>query len=620
MKKRFSPSILLILMLSATFFACEEDTEVPQTFGKLIGNISTEEGLPVSNAVVRISSPNFTETVGTSLTGNYTFERVPSGNIEISVNADSFIGVTESFPVKENIVNEKDFSLKLGEARLEVSTELIRATVVSGKSTLDITSNTSWTIINSASWISVNITESKGNQSVTINWQTHAGESDREAILEVKGGNISKMVKVLQPLPVKITEIKPFFGNTLLNKAQGFELAFSGPVTIDNIRYLFTGCLPEFIPFEYNAQKDRITYTYPCGRIGGQYPFLVEYSDESGNNYAVNFDVRFFDQVLKFEGIIQSRHTMVGQDKQWILTREPNKLYLIDLQKLEILKSFSLGDIRPWYLSHNPFNNHLYVATDDAKLLVINTGNGSLVQSIALPDVPYQENNKFFVNKMVFNMRGMALMEVYQTESSGISWFIMDSANGHKIEDHPDKGWDPGQFDNILYPNVSIDQRNIYFYGQGSENRGVIKMDEKAEKWSALLEIWDQPEPRNMIISRKDERFILDHGDIVVLDGGQRIDLGYIGYNNITADFCYTCPNPKTILFVGRGDHILDFYNYASGEALKRFGVGGGGQWVDILNTLDGKHMVVQTDNYDYDPQTGYYLAKMLSIGMERFE
>jgi hypothetical protein len=621
MKKCFPRSFFLSLLLFTAFFGCEQDTEAPLTFGKLIGNITSEDGLPISNATVRISSSKFTETVETNASGNYIFEKVPTGSIELSVNADYFIGVTESFLLKENIVNERDISLKLGEARLEVSTELIRATVVSGNSTLGITSNTSWTITNTSPWISLSPTESKGNQTVTINWDAQEGETEREAIIEIKAGNISKAVKIQQPLPAKIVEINPFFGNTLKEKSQGFELVFSGPVTIEEIRNLYFYCQPPNIPFQYNDQKNRVTFTYTCGRIGGEYPFLVVFKDEFGNSYNQNIDVGFFDQELNFEGYIQSGHTMSGEDRQWILTKEPNKIYLIDLQKLEILKSFNLGNFRLRYLSHNPFNNQLYIATEDGKLLVVNPDNGNVINTIDLPEVPFQESENYYVNSMVFNLRGFAFIEVYQTGSSGQSWFIMDSANGHKIYRHPDYGWDSGQFYHALYPKVSVDQKNIYFYGPSSDIRRVVKMDEQAENWTTITEITDRASTENMIKSRKDDKLILDHnGDIQILEGEEEINLGVIGYSLMIFDFCYTCPNPKTILLVDRRDQIFGFYDYAGRETTKRYLAGGGGQWMNILNTLDGKHLIVETDDYGYDPQTGHFTAKMLRIRMDRFE
>lgn len=619
MKKQCLPLIFWLFLLSLSFYSCEKETEEPQTFGQLIGQIRSEEGLAIPNARIQVNAVNFSDVMLAASSGTYNFERVPSGKLEISVSAEGYIGITESYEVKPHIVNEKDITLKLGEALLDLSIDRIHASVVAGKTELEIKSNTGWNISSNANWVNTNTDSGQGNQTIIVNWNAHSGENAREAIIEVKAGNLVKTIKVFQSKALNILEVNAIFGNLVKEKAPGFELVFSGPVTLTGITNLTFLCQPLSIPFEYNTTKDRITFTYTCGRIGGTYPFLIEYTDALNNQYAVNIDVEYFDESLRFDGYIQSRHTLSGEDKQWVLTRDPDRLYLLDLQKLEILKTFHLGSINPWNLSLNPYNNQLYVATRNAELLVYNSNNGNLFQRIELPGVPFQEFNKFFVNDMVFNQKGIAVMEVYQTGSSGISWFIMDSADGHQIQEHPDMGWDNGQLTNILFPTTSTDQKYIYFYGQGIEDRGVFKMDEKAEKWSNLMETWDLSLVSNMIKSRKEEKFILDHGDIQVLDNGQRFDLGYRGYNHTGSDFCYGCSQSKTILLVGN-EKVLDFLDYGSGELYKHFQLGGNGNWIHLLQTLDGKHMVVTTDNYNHDPETGYASAQMLRIAMERFD
>ncbi|UJP66707.1 carboxypeptidase regulatory-like domain-containing protein [Mongoliitalea daihaiensis] len=609
---------LLALFVMIFFFACDEEQNDPKIFGQLTGIISNEAGMLIQGATVEIKNSKFQASAQTNGEGIYFFDRVPVGEYDLTLSATSYISSTISVQIRENVVNEKHVELQLGTVQLTVETEAIRVGIREGLAELTITSNTNWRASTPVSWISFETAEGQGDKTIKFTYEENTTDDIREAMIEVKAGTVTRSVKITQDKPIKIQEIIPVFGESISQTPASFDLVFSGPITILEIRPLINWCLPNYTPFTMNPSRTVVSYTYTCARAGGRYPFIIEYKDDQENTYVANVDVDFFDKRLSYDGLVIAKAMVPGEDKVWMLTRDPARVHLVDLKELKLERSITLSSNRPWSIAINPFNQLLYIGTQEGRILAYQQATGVLAETITLPPVPFQPHDNYYVNEMAFTTAGKAMMELYQVESSGITWFIMDSKQNHAISEHADKGWDAGQLYEILFPRTVASDKNLYFYGIGVDDRGLMKMDEQLTRFSTIASGVNDPMIRSMFADRTSERFVLHDGDTYIVDKGQRIDLGFIGMSGFNADFCRSCSSSTIALLAGIENSQLEFYHYGQKQAIKRFPTGGG-SWRQFYHSLDGKEIVFESGDYDFAQSSETFQGKLIQIDMKRF-
>lgn len=79
---------------------------------------------------------------------------------------------------------------------LAVSSSEELFTADGGTSEVSVASNTSWSISNSASWLSATASVTKGNGKISLNVQSNPTTSERSVVLSVTAGSISKEIKI----------------------------------------------------------------------------------------------------------------------------------------------------------------------------------------------------------------------------------------------------------------------------------------------------------------------------------------------------------------------------------------------------------------------------------------
>lgn len=610
--------ICFLFLVITLISSCEEEANQPQTFGQLIGIIQNEDGILIEDANVEIKNSRFRGSIKTNAMGTFVMDRVPSGEYEVTVTAESYIAVTATVLIAENIVNEKDFTLQLGNVLLTVANATLRVGVHAGTSNITVTSNTHWRASTDNEWIRLETADGRGNQTISFAYEANPSPEIRTARITITAGNVIRTVTVTQDKPVKIIEIIPVFGETISQRDPKFELVFSGPVSIIEIRPFINWCLQNFTPFTTNATRDKVSYTYTCARAGGMYPFIISYKDDQENVYSENVEINFFDKSLSFDGLVVSKAMIPNEDKVWMVTRDPARAHLVDLKEMKLISTITLPTRIPWSVAINPFNQRLYIGTQEGTILVYHQSSGNLSETITLPPVPFQPHDNYYVHDMAFTTAGKAMLELYQVASSGITWFVMDSKQNHAISDHAEKGWDAGQIYEILFPRTVASDKNLYFYGIGVDDRGLMKMDEQLTRFSTIATGINDPMVRSMFADRTSERFVLFNGTTHIVDKGQRIDLGFIGMSRFNADFCRSCSSSTIALFAGIENSHLEFYNYGQKQAVKRFPTGGG-SWQQFYHSLDGKQVVFESGNYDFEQSSETFRGKLIQIDMKYF-
>ncbi|HSJ66504.1 MAG TPA: carboxypeptidase regulatory-like domain-containing protein [Anditalea sp.] len=614
---QYIKAFLAVFFLVLTF-SCSEEPEVEvYTTGKLSGHVVSLEGKAIENATVALHSSSFSRTVVTNDFGRYIIEDIPRGNYEIKVSKASFIDAAEMITVQPGIVSEKNFGMKIGEAILEVSDTLIMASTIKSEFELSINSNTSWTAKSSEPWVKLNAEEGIGEKTIKVVWDNNPGDNSREAVIHISAGGIIKEVRVLQTVPLKIISMQGRAGELVSQNKSTIELLFNGHVTIKRITQIFSGCQGELSAPVYNGSKDGLTFTYSCGRMGGKYPFLIEYEDQFGNFYTENIEVDFYDKILEIRGMVVGRFNIPNEDTQWVLTRSPARVYKLDLKSLSIIKEFNIEErfSRGPYITLNPYNNLLYIS-NGVSIDIINPNTGSLLSTIALPPVPFREYENYFVHEMGFNDKGMGLLKVYETNSSGNTWFVIDTANGNKIFTSEQYGWNDNQFHNISSIRASHDQKTLFMYGDGSGNRGVVQTNQSLNNFDMKYEFNANSFPR-IDYSKNDDRKVLVGHDVRVFDENQAYVFDYLGFSVFASDFCYSCGQNSYLYLAATENYKFLIMDYKTKVKLKEFNVGTG--WVQITSTFEGNHLVVESNNYGYNHDAETFSTKFYHISTEGF-
>lgn len=607
---------LFFLSLLSLVLACDEEGNQPKQFGQLIGIISSEEGLKIDGAQVEIKNSSFSRTIQSNYEGRYNFERIPVGEYELSISAVSYISSTVSVTIVENIVTERNVSLELGAVILEVDKQTFEANIKDGVSFVAVTSNASWVASTAADWINLEEPNGQGNRNLNFIYTANPGDEPREGIIEIKAGNEIRKVIIKQAAPINIKKITPIFGEETSQRVAAFEIEFTGPIKDLDLRPIITWCQHNFSPVTINAARTKITYSYSCGRAGGSYPFTIEYKDDMDNGYTKNIHVNYFDESLPFEGLVISTAMVPGKDQVWMLTERPSRLHFIDLVDFKLLKSIALQSEQPTHVSYNPFNQQVYVASMDGRIQLFNSTTGNLSSSSTLPPVPFQPHDNYYVHEMAFTTAGKAVMELYQVGSSGITWFTLDSQQGNAVANHPRKGWENDEIYETNFPRSNGVDKNVYFYGIGGDMRGLMKFDEQLNQLTTIASGVNDPMIRNMFMDRMSERFVLFDGDTYVVDKGNRIDLGFLGYSFIRVEFCRSCSSNQVLLIHGTGNHLLDFYDYGQKQVQKRFSTGPAA-WNRLYHSLDGKYISFEANDYELIPGTENLRGKLVRISLE---
>jgi hypothetical protein len=518
-------------------------------------------------------------------------------------------------------VNEKSISLASGQSFLSISDSLINATVIKGEIHLDIESNALWTANVLQDWIIVHEENKTGSGTLKILWDDNDGTESRSAEIVITTGDIVKIVKVNQSHPSKVISVRGIAGDILsLGKSQ-VEIQFNGHVDIKIITSLYWNCLGEISSPSYNTTRDLATFNFACGGLGASYPFHIEWEDQFGNKFIGDFQVDFFERTLEIEGMIVSRYNVPNQDTQWLLTKSPGKLYHIDLNSLTILKEFPwvhdniFGDV----LTQSPYDQMLYIANGHA-IDIVNPQTGKRNRRVTLPPVERQPHSNYYVRDMGFNKKGMGILSVYQTGSSGKSWFIMDTANGDRIYTHPINGWDADQYYDISHLKTSHDQSSIFLYATGIEERGLVKADDTMNTFTMIQSFsYIRSLLGAIYYSRASDKILFTHSEIDVLEGNHLFELGYLGFGHFVADFAYQSNFTSHVYIAESDGRSLLLLDYKNGQILKRFPISGG-IWNRLTATLNGEFLLAESNDSGYDPVNETFFTKIFQYSTALFK
>jgi hypothetical protein len=224
-------------------------------------------------------------------------------------------------------------------------------------------------------------------------------------------------------------------GNITLGIKDSIALLFNQPVTIKSIFPGVTYCQSDI---RYSYAGNKVTFSYACAALGGDYPFTITTNNSAGDQYNFAFTVGFYQKAINLTGTIQSYFVNDADNSYWIITDHPNTLYKIDMTTLDILHTYNLTG-EPSLFTISPYNNKIYLAYRRVPKLYIMNQNGNTEQVIDIPHDTarsmYEYDGPMIYPAMLAftsNGKGMLWLNNIYGNSYPLYWFI-DAADNHRI-------------------------------------------------------------------------------------------------------------------------------------------------------------------------------------------
>ncbi|MEP7377320.1 MAG: hypothetical protein ABI675_28210 [Chitinophagaceae bacterium] len=244
-----------------------------------------------------------------------------------------------------------------------------------------------------------------------------------------------KNIIVKQLADVKLKQTIALPGNSVKGINDSIALIFNQPVTITAIFPGISYCQSE-IRFSYTGNK--VTFSYACAALGGDYPFSITTVNSVGDQYTFTFTAGFYQKVINLTGTIQSYFVNDADNSYWIITDHPNALYKIDMTSFEILHRYDLP-YEPVMFTVSPYNNKIYLAYLRIPKLFIMDQNGTTEKVI---DIPADSSRSQYerdgprINpvKLAFTKNGKGMIWLSDSHPYSYTgfWFI-DAAADHRI-------------------------------------------------------------------------------------------------------------------------------------------------------------------------------------------
>jgi hypothetical protein len=366
--------------------------------------------------------------------GAYKFDSLQPGSYNISVKRNGYIELTEAITVTSGDTLIKNFALKPGTAYFNLVNDTVL--LVSPYPTsfkIRAFSNSSWVVNSMNDWVIPEKPGTSGDDSITIRVAASLLDTMRQGKLTVKSGNIVKNITVKQLADVKLNDVTAIPGNNVKGIRDSVALLFNQPVTIVSIFPGYKNCQSE-IRYSYTGNK--VTFSYACAAIGGDYPFTITTINSKGDQYSFTFNVAFYSKAIDITGGIRSHFVNDADNSYWVVTDHPNALYKIDMTTMQVLNKYTVnGEVS--FFTINPYNNKIYFSYRGESKLNIMDQDGTTVQVIdIIPDASrgvgeYGGGPYIYPVKLCFTKSGKGM--IWLSNRNNPYWWFIDAANNHRI-------------------------------------------------------------------------------------------------------------------------------------------------------------------------------------------
>lgn len=366
--------------------------------------------------------------------GAYKFDSLQPGAYNISVKRSGYIELTEAITVTSGDTLIKDFALKPGTAYFNLATDSVL--LVSPYPTtfkIKAFSNSSWVVNSMNDWLIPEKSGTSGDDSITIRVAASLLDTMRQGKLTIQSGSIVKNITIKQLADVKLNDVTAIPGNNAKSIRDSVALLFNQPVTIVSIFPGYTNCQSDI---RYSYAGNKVTFSYACAAIGGEYPFTITTINSKGDQYSFTFKVAFYEKAIDITGGIRSYFVNDADNSYWVVTDHPNALYKIDMTSMQILQRYALnGEVS--FFTINPYNNKIYFAYRGVSKLNIMNQDGTTDQVIDIVHDASRGLSEYgggpyvYPTKLCFTKSGKGM--IWLANSNAAYFWFIDAADNHRI-------------------------------------------------------------------------------------------------------------------------------------------------------------------------------------------
>lgn len=588
--------ILHLIFILIIVISCKKEKD-DAGFGRLIGYVKDEAGQPINGALVKVESLS----KSTNYLGEYYFGNLEAKEYSVSVSKDTYLTKVEKITITRDELKTFDFTLTAGEPYLNISETVVKINSGAGNFIVDLTSNSGWTIQNSSSWLVCSITAGNGSDKISISYTENKDEIERKDTIQFQSGQINRTLLVIQSVGLKLIHSEGIIGNGERDISDSVYVLFNKPIQVKSIESLWENCSTN-IQYTLTDNNCGIKFTYSCAKLGGNYPFKISVSDESGSLFTRKIDVPFYKSRRKIEGLMTD-YLFLNDDKEILISIfYPNKLIRYSIENDSVIQTYDLSNhIAPMRIFHNPYDSKIYIvgsypkinydwpSTNRPDIFTLDMQTGEIVKVITvIPDEEDHPDDPTNIPvRMGFTKNGHGVIILRANGGSGLRWKLIDCADNYRIYKYPHQINNADFFDHI---HMNFDQTKLIITQRetGSCDYGIFDGNTQTvsilRPGSVTRSVFIKPNRKNekVYFGQLYDQFIMDLN-------GNMSEISYLdNKNDGSVDFSYKENEDNIIYFCDWSYFRLMDYNNGTTP-----------MWCDMLyglrdfrSTLDGKYAI----------------------------
>jgi len=584
--------IILFAVLSA-ITGC--DLISPDPTGDLEGFVYNEFQQPLVGATITLDSGPNARTTNSDFSGRYGFQGIQPKEYLITVTRGGYISHTQRVLVSKDSKNTTDFILKAGETTLAVSDSIIDSAPNAGSVEIHVESNASWTIDNLSAWLVCSASSGVGNSTFRLSWQRNPSFADRMDSLKVVAGDTTRTIKVIQGSELGLLSFRGVIGDGQHGIEDSVVLEFNRPVKVNYIRSQ-EYCISD-IGFSQADSNNRIVFSFPCARLGSEWPFEFSVHDQKGTTLTQAIQVPFYHKKIDVVGEIVNTFLDDKTGLYWMVTHAPSRMLIFRSENMELLRDFDLP-IEAAKVVLNPYNRLLYAFSNqyDSTVFVLSPDDGRLLKTIPIArdssiDATYPTIYPYDIGLTATGYGAVLL----RAGTSALRWKVIDAQANDSVSIHPQWGYDFDLFPYFLRVYLNFDKSKLLLL----EQYGSCTVDVLDGSSHTFQRIIPPSCTRGVFLTpnRTDNRIYFGqlYNQFIMDFQGNMSKVSYIdNRNDGTADFSYR-PNQESIIYFFDGGYfsVLDYENAIT--VMWCDVVGGLGE---ATTTLDGKYVLAHRTPY----------------------
>jgi hypothetical protein len=573
---------ILILLLLVCAISCKKEKKIQ--YGDLNVSVKDEKDRLLTDFQVKISgNDGFEKQISAS--ENYTFEKIPVGQYQVSVSRENYISETKVIEVNDDLISSSVFILKVGKATLEVSESRFEMSSSKTSITLNITSNSDWAISGDVPWIIVAKKNGNGNDNITFDMSENKDDIARTATFEVTCGSISKTVIIIQDFSLKIIS-----SSLSYPISDSITVLFNKPAVVTSFKSLNTLCMGN-MGYKYLPKSSGIKFRYSCARMFGSYPFEITISDGK-ESLKKAFTIDFYTKKIPLPENHPSNlstYFITDDNKNvWVAAFNSNVVRKVNIESFEIETQYTLN-IKVHKLYYNAFNKLIYIlSSSSAEIQVMDPSDGRIVKVIKIKTLPEdtQAYPEIYPTDIAVTDSGIGALLCGSNISNNVVWKMIDCKKDDLIYYHPEKA------KIHIYGSLELNKDKSQIYIKAAFENRILLLDVKSNGLTeffnpvsgALGSIVPNKKNDNLLFIQTYEQYLFNQKTNYV---SKITYLGHGGQGNF-----YYGPGEDQIVFMFDADNNFNVFNYRTGETYLKFPTLTN-MYAKPLTTTDGKYLIL---------------------------